>query len=164
MLLLHFGPPVAIVAAAAEAGVISLRTSKRWTSWFGSPAMAALAMLAAGSVYTWAQSRLADSGGPPITVTFTLAISTAFVYFAVGTLLMTSLIRLKRNEPIAPLRTLREHYWIGMAYGGSAVLASLLTTSFGRLELSAFVVSAPIVAMFLTGLHAYVRRGADGKL
>ena len=38
------GPTAAAIAAAAEAGVISWRTSARWTSRLGSPAMAALAM------------------------------------------------------------------------------------------------------------------------
>ena len=41
LLLLDFGPGAAAIAAAAEAGVISWRTSSRWTSRMGSPAMAA---------------------------------------------------------------------------------------------------------------------------
>ena len=40
------GPDAAVVAAAAEAACIALRTSKRWTSWILSPATAAIAMYA----------------------------------------------------------------------------------------------------------------------
>jgi hypothetical protein len=46
LLLLLYGPAAAAVAAAAEAAVGSWRTSARWTSRLGSPAMAGLAMYA----------------------------------------------------------------------------------------------------------------------
>ncbi|MEO8134147.1 MAG: hypothetical protein ABI831_09235 [Betaproteobacteria bacterium] len=45
----QFGPAAAVIAAAAEAAVGSWRTSTRWTSRLGSPAMVALAMSVCGA-------------------------------------------------------------------------------------------------------------------
>ena len=62
MLLLDYGPAAAAIAAAADAGTISWRTSKRWTSRLGSPAMAALAMHGCGSAFEVVRSRLSPVG------------------------------------------------------------------------------------------------------
>ncbi|HEV7915572.1 MAG TPA: hypothetical protein VGP22_17540, partial [Albitalea sp.] len=61
LLLLH-GPQAAAIASACEALVGSARTSKRWTSRIGSPAMAALAMFCAGSVLQAARGALRQHG------------------------------------------------------------------------------------------------------
>jgi hypothetical protein len=120
LLLLDFGPYAAVVAAAAEAGVISWRTSARWTSRIGSPAMAAIAMSTCGSAFSYTQARL-SMASPGATFALLLALSIA--YFAAGTVLMTSLITLKRGEPIRPLRILRDHAWLGLEYTGSGSIA-----------------------------------------
>jgi hypothetical protein len=44
------GPGAAAILAASEAGVGTLRTSRRWTSRLFSPASAALAMVASGAL------------------------------------------------------------------------------------------------------------------
>src|SRR5262245_51989792 len=49
LLLLMHGPSAAVLAAAGEALVGSVRSSKRWTSRLVSPALAAIAMGAAGN-------------------------------------------------------------------------------------------------------------------
>ena len=80
---------------------ISWRTSVRWTSRIGSPAMAALAMSACGTAFSFAQAHLpidASSAGAK----FALLLALSVAYFAAGTLLMASLITLKRGEPILP--------------------------------------------------------------
>src|SRR5207302_6224680 len=107
-----FGPRAAGIAAAAEAGMISWRTSDRWTSRFGSPAMAALAMFACGTAFTQTQLFLQSAGLYTPGTKFSLLLVLALVYLGVGTLLITSLIKLKRGEPVQPLRILREHVWL----------------------------------------------------
>src|ERR1700739_3032129 len=57
LLLLH-GPAAATLAAAAEAGLGAYRSSKRWSSRIVSPAMAALAMFASGSLLQALRSAL----------------------------------------------------------------------------------------------------------
>jgi diguanylate cyclase (GGDEF)-like protein/PAS domain S-box-containing protein len=157
LLLLDFGPGAAAVAAAAEAGVISWRTSTRWTSRIGSPAMAALAMFVCGTAFSYAQAHFPIASTYPVGTKFALLLVLALAYFAAGTLSMASLIILKRGEPISPLRILRDHAWLGLAYAGSGSIAGLLHTSFGRFEFSVIFAAAPIIAAFLTTLRVYFR-------
>src|SRR6185503_8994190 len=51
-----------VIGAAVEAFVASYRTSKRWTSRIGSPAMAALAMLACAVPFEAARSQVHANG------------------------------------------------------------------------------------------------------
>ena len=59
--MLVYGAPAAVLAAAVEGTVASWRSSKRWTSRIGTPAMASLAMLVCGSLFEGARS-LIDVG------------------------------------------------------------------------------------------------------
>jgi hypothetical protein len=79
LLLLDYGPAAATIAAAAEAGTISWRTSARWTSRLGSPAMAALAMYACGNAFAIARSHLV-LGGQNIGLLFGLLLLLAVAY------------------------------------------------------------------------------------
>jgi hypothetical protein len=49
LILLLFGVPAAVVAAGCENAVISARTSKKWTSRIGGPALGALSMWICGN-------------------------------------------------------------------------------------------------------------------
>src|SRR5262245_11988721 len=115
MLLLDYGPAAAAIAAAADAGTISWRTSKRWTSRLGSPAMAALAMHGCGSAFAVLRSYLSP-GGTEVGLLFALLLLMSLVYFAAGTLLMSSLIKLKLREPVRPIQIFREHGLLAVGY------------------------------------------------
>jgi len=160
LLLLDYGPAAAAVAAAAEAGTISWRTSDRWTSRLGSPAMAALAMHGCGSVFEMAREHL-----PPLAthvgLLFVLLLLLSLAYFAAGTLLVASLIKLKRGERVQPLQIYREHGWLAIGYAGSASIAGLLHTTFGRFEVSVIFAAAPIIAVMLATVHIYFRHAED---
>ena len=158
LLLLSFGTEAAVIAAAIEAACISWRTSTRWTSRIGSPAMAALAMYVSGNLFTWASTQLSivGKGGMIATVPLLVA-AVAVVYFAIGTLLTASLIKLKRNEPIKPLDILRDHAWLGLAYACSGAIAGLLQSSFGQFEFAIVLAAAPITAALIALLHVYYR-------
>jgi hypothetical protein len=156
LLLLNYGPDAAVIAAAAEASVISWRTSARWTSRLGSPAMAALAMVACGKAFAYAQTQLSAAGGYPVEMKSALVLVLALPYFAAGTLLMASLIQLKRGEPLRPLRTLHEHAWLGVTYAVSGLIAGMLYASFGPFfEFAVFFAALPIVMVLLATLHVF---------
>jgi diguanylate cyclase (GGDEF)-like protein/PAS domain S-box-containing protein len=155
LLLLIHGPWAAVIAAAAEAAIGSWRTSDRATTRIGSPAMAALAMAGCGAGFAFALARLPLDGTQGLL--FGLLVLFAVVYFAAGTLLMASLVTLKRGEPVHPLRILREHAWLGLMHAASASIAGLLYVSFDRFGISILVATVPIIAMFLSTLHFYFR-------
>jgi hypothetical protein len=165
LLLLLYGPAAATLGAAAEAAVGSWRTSRRWTSRLGSPAMVGLAMYACGSAFAYAQSQLLLPGADAMGSKLGLLLVLGLVYFACGTLLLTALIKLKRGLPVRALQILREHAWLGLAYAGSGPIAGILHIAFGRFEFPVLFGAVPLIAAFLTGLHVYYRHAvAAGKM
>jgi len=151
--LLVQGPAAAVLAAAGEAAVGSWRTSKRWTSRIASPAMAALAMLAAGT----ALDMLA--GPVPSAARLTLvSMAVALGYFVLNTLLVTAVGRLKRGESIEWSDLFGVFGWIGIAFAGSAAVAALLYLVFRQSGHGVLMAIVPVVGMMLATLHYFFRQ------
>jgi diguanylate cyclase (GGDEF)-like protein/PAS domain S-box-containing protein len=157
LLLLMHGPSAAVIAAAAEAAVSSWRNSDRVTSRIGSPAMAALAMAGCGTAFSlvlgWLQLGSERAQG----ILFGLLLAMAVAYFATTTLLMASLITLKHGEPMRVGRNLWSNGWLGLMYAASASIAGLLYVSFDRFGVPVLMATVPILAMFLSTVHFYLR-------
>jgi diguanylate cyclase (GGDEF)-like protein/PAS domain S-box-containing protein len=158
LLLLVHGPAAATIAAAAEAAVGSFRTSKRWTSRIGSPAMAALAMYGCGTVFTLATNAARHDGALSNLALFAGLFALAIGYFAVSTLLMAALIALKKGERIAARTLLNDNGWIGLAYLASASIAGMVYVSFDRFGTPVLLAAVPIIAMFLATIHSHFRQ------
>jgi len=157
LLLLVHGPAAAILAASFEGLVASWRTSKRWTSRLGTPAMASLAMLACASAFEGARPQI-STNGMASSVLLVFVMIFAGLYFVANTVLTSTLIALKKGQPFTPILWIRKMSWIGLAYVASASIAGLLYMSFERFGLSALLVAVPVIAMFLTTLHSYFQR------
>jgi diguanylate cyclase (GGDEF)-like protein/PAS domain S-box-containing protein len=154
LLLLIHGPAAATIAAVAEAAVGSWRTSKRWTSRIGSPGMASLAMYGCGTAFA-----LVRNGTDPNNLSLFVGLfALALAYFACNTLLMASLISLKKRARIDPWTLLRDNGWIGLAYMASASIAGLIYVSFDRFGAPVLLATVPIIAMFLATVHSYFRQ------
>jgi diguanylate cyclase (GGDEF)-like protein/PAS domain S-box-containing protein len=163
LLLLVYGLPAAILAAALEAFVASYRTSQRWTSRIGSPAMAAAAMFACGALLEAARAHV-HANGLATSALLVFAMAFAWLYFAASTLLTSALFALKSSAPITPVAWIRKLSWVGLAYVASASIAGLLYMSFERFGLPVLLVSVPVIAMFLSTLHSnFQRREADER-
>jgi hypothetical protein len=160
LVLLLYGAAPAVLAAALEGLVGSWRTSKRWTSRIGTPAMASLAMLVCASAFDAARGYPGPttlSIGALLVLLFTLAV----LYFICVMMLTSTLFALKTDAPIAPLRWLRESNWIGLVYAASAAIAGLLFISFeqfGFSMLMVYVPIVPIIAVFLSTLNFHFLR------
>ncbi len=157
LLLLLYGPAAGALAAAAEGAVGSWRTSRRWTSRIGSPTMAALAIYGCGTIFDVFVRQPGWSAGWEKTVLFGGLTVLAVAYFAASTLLMVSLITLKRGERVQPLLLLKDNVWIGLAYAGSASIAGLVFVSFDSFGAPVLLAAVPIIGMFLSTLHFYFR-------
>ena len=160
LLLLIHGPAAAALAAAGEAAVGSWRTSKRWTSRLASPAMAALAMFGAGSLLHWATSRLGQAPGWLIMATMAFALA----YFTCNTLLVTTVLRLKRNHPFALGDLVDVFGWVGIAYAGCAAVSALLYLTFLQSGIGVLAAMVPLLAMMLATLHYYFRQQEAAKV
>ena len=156
LLLLH-GPAAAALAAACEAAVASWRTSRRWTSRLGSPAMAALALYGCGTAFFLVTRGAPWAAGWENTALFGGLIVFALAYFAANALLMVSLITLKRGERVDPVALLRDNAWMGLVYAASASIAGLVFVSFDRYGAPVLISAVPIIVMFLSTLHLYFR-------
>ena len=159
LLLLGVGPDAAVVAAAAEAACISLRTSKRPTSWIASPAMAAIAMWIASHLFIWLLASLPASGNTALVARIVLLLGAAALYFSLGTVLIASLIKLKRGEAVRPLSIIGDHAWLGLGYACSAAIAALLQSSFaGPFEVSIALLAVLFTVALLAMMHLYYGR------
>ena len=154
LLLLMHGPSAAALAASGEAAVGSWRTSKRWTSRIVSPAMAALAMFSAGSVFELVFQHVADNAGLLILATILFGLA----FFVINTLLVTSVPRLKRNERLQWSDLFSVFGWIGIAYAGSAAVAVLLYLTYRQSGIGVLMAMVPLLAMMLATLHYFFRQ------
>lgn len=158
LLLIIHGPAAATIAAAAEAAVGSCRTSKRWTSRIGSPTMAALAMYGCGAAFTLATSAARSEGVLSNSWLFVVLFTFAIGYFACSTLLMASLIALKKGETVNVRRILSANSWIGLTYLASAAMAGLVYVYDARFVTPALLAAVPIIAMFLATINSRFRQ------
>ena len=157
LLLLLYGAPAAVLAAALEGAVASFRGTKRWTSRIGTPAMASLAMLVCGSLFDGARA-VARANGMNSGAILALVMLVAVLYWVANTLLTSTLLALKREAPFTPMRWLKDMGWIGLAYAAGASIAGVLFFTFQQFGLPALLVSVPLIAMFLSTLHHYFQR------
>jgi diguanylate cyclase (GGDEF)-like protein/PAS domain S-box-containing protein len=157
LILMVFGAPAAVLAAALEGLVASWRASKRWTSRIVTPAMASIGMLVCGTAFDLARAGLVKLGMNSAAVLM-LAMAFAVAYWAANTLLTSALIALKRGEGFTPLRWLRDMLWMGLAYVAGASIAGVLFLGFKQFGLPALMIATPLIAMFLSTLHNYFQR------
>ena len=163
LLLLMLGPAAAAVAAAAEAFAGSARASRRWTSRLFSPASAALAMLAVGlplqALLGWAPS----GGLQGVAAVLAATMLAAAAYFLLNATLVSGVLNLKRGtaffQPAALFSVFR---WVGLAYAGSASVATLLYFSWRDHGVGVLLVMLPLLAMLLVTLHLYFRQQEAG--
>jgi diguanylate cyclase (GGDEF)-like protein/PAS domain S-box-containing protein len=163
LMLLLFGPAAAVLAAAFEGFVGSCRTSKRWTSRLGTPAMSSISMAACAGIFEAVRPSFEPNGVATVQLLAPMVLF-SLAYYASNTLLANMLMALKNHAPIVPGTWLRRWGWIGLTYATWASLSGLLYLSFQQYGLPVLLVAIPVITMFLTTLHSYFeRREADER-
>ena len=158
LLLLMHGPAAATLAAAGEAAVGSMRTSRRWTSRIVSPAMSALAFGACGLL----QQQVVDALGGIVAINAGALVLTtmacALLSFATNTMLVSAVPRLKRGERPRLSDLFGVFGWVGIAFAGSAAVAVLLFLTFQQSGMAVLMAMVPLLAMMLATLHYFFRQ------
>ncbi len=158
LLLLMHGAPAATIAAAAEAFTGAFRSSKRWTSRIASPPMSALAMYIAGELlsllFRWMGETHVNNPGLLVLATMVVAIT----YFFTNTVFVSIVFSLKRGERFDLLAFVGNFGTVGIAYGGSALLAALLFLTVQSSGISVLIGALPVIAMLLTTVHYFLRQ------
>ena len=174
LLLMMVGPAPAALAAAGEAFVGSARSSKRWTSRLASPATAGISMLVMGSAFKAASGLFVTggvSGGAAVgaaasasgeasgeAIVLLLAMFFAIAHFGFNTLLITTVMHLKRNEPLRLAAFLGNFGWVGTTYAASALIAGLLFLAFKATGIGVMAGAVPIIILMLVMLHYHFRQ------
>ena len=156
LLLLH-GPTAAALAAACEATVATFRTSKRWTSRIASPLMSSLTMFTVGWLLQAGLEALEHGGLTNGGLTIVATMLFALIYFAATTLMVSTVMRLKRSEPLAMTDLFSLFGWVGIAFAGSGAVAGLLYLTYQNSGVGVLAAVVPIMATLLATLHYYHR-------
>jgi diguanylate cyclase (GGDEF)-like protein len=157
LLLLH-GPAAAAVAAACETAVGSYRSSKRWTSRIFSPANSALAIAAAGQALQAMRETLGHAGLASDGMLLLAAMGMAVLYFAMNIIGVVTVPLLKNNGRFAWRDLVGNFGWVGVAYGASASVATLLYLTFMQSGTGVLMAALPIIALLMATLHFYFRQ------
>ncbi|MBL8331079.1 MAG: EAL domain-containing protein [Rubrivivax sp.] len=156
LLMLH-GPAAAVLAAAVEAAVATLRTSKRLSSRLASPALAAVSMTLAGTAYANITALAAAWGVASPGLTLAALLLVALGGSVLNLVLQTAIFALKARR--APL--LRENLagfgWMGIVNCASAAVSGLLFYSFQQIGPGVLLIAVPIIVGLLAALHMYFR-------
>jgi diguanylate cyclase (GGDEF)-like protein/PAS domain S-box-containing protein len=158
--LLLFGVEAAVLVAAVDGFVGAKRSSKRWTSWYSTPAMAAITMTVTGTLFILLRAGLEHYGilnAASLLLSLTLF---SVVYYFGSFVLPSTLIALKRDEPISPMLWLKNLSWIALAYVCSAVIAALLHEAALKYGVVVLIAAIPIIVMFLLSAHFIFDRSA----
>ena len=156
LLLFMHGVAPAVLAAAAEAAVASTRTSSRWTSRIGGPALTAISMSATGAMLQWMLALSPSQAGISLAALAGIALWVSIVHFVLNTILVAALPRLKRGEW---LRWSDVTGSFGLTLVVSALCAcasAVLSASFRGQSLTAFLTVTPALVMLLMVVRSYV--------
>ncbi|MFO1312917.1 MAG: EAL domain-containing protein [Burkholderiales bacterium] len=165
LVLLMNGPACAALAASAEAGVGTYRSTTRLASRICAPAMGALAMYACGTVFAIASDWVGSSlGAPSFLVLVCLLFPLAIAYFAAQTLLMSSLITLRHGLPLRPWRVLRDYWWMALVTLGCAGVAAILFAGYQGLGVGLLIAALPILGGVSIAYRLYLRHIEDTEL
>ncbi|EHR70888.1 PAS domain S-box/diguanylate cyclase (GGDEF) domain-containing protein [Burkholderiales bacterium JOSHI_001] len=157
VLLLH-GPAAAVMASTGEAIVGTWRTSRRWTSRIISPAMAAVSMLASGTLLQALLAGLKGLGldGSVGLITSVMAFSVA--YFLVNTTLALWLGSFKRAVWLKAEEVFLGFGWAGISCAASALLSVLLFLAFKESGGGVLAAAVPAICLVMTTIHFYFRQ------
>ena len=158
LLLLTHGPAAGAIAAGLETLVSSCRSSVRWTTRLGSPAIAVTVMFGCGSLLHSAIAHPAIAHWDRAALL--LAASTLFgmLYLACNALLMSTTARLKRNDRLHLSDLVSAFGWVGGANAGAAAFAALLFLTQQSLGSGVLLAVIPIGALLLSTLHLLSRQ------
>lgn len=155
--LFLFGVEAAVIVAVVEGVVASGRTSKRWTSWLGTPAMAALTVSLSGYAFLAVRTGL-DKRGLLIGAAMLLLLTAfAVLYCTLTNLVPSLLLALKRSERIDLIALFRARSWMVVAHLASAAIAANLYYAGVIIDAWLLAAALPAIVLLLSSAHYFVK-------
>jgi diguanylate cyclase (GGDEF)-like protein len=153
--LFLLGPAAAVLAAALEAATGSARSSRRWSSRIGAPALAGLSMAVVGHAAMGVLAWIRADGPPSTAALAAVALWFAPLHYLLNTALVATLPRLKRGQWL---------HWKDLGGGTGfvmavtvalACLAAGLAGTFHEDALMLTLTVAPALALVLTWMRGF---------
>ena len=157
LILLLYGPETAVLVAATEALLSSLRFSKkRITVWFNFSCCACSTALTAYSLHVWFGNILALRKSE-LSAAFMLSICVmAMVQYIANSGMVAIAGALKNDVPI--WETWKTHYlWTSITYLAGASAAGLIAKLMGSVGFYVILVTAPIIAIVFFTYRTYLK-------
>lgn len=161
--LLLFGVEAAAVVAAVEGAIGAVRTSRRWTSWFATPFMAAIATSVSGYGFLAAKAMLKQQELLNGATTLLLLTVFALIYYALCNFLPSMLLAIKRAERLNVLALLKDRNWMAMGHVCSIAIASLVQLADPTVDVWVLFAALPLIFFSHWSVHAMLE-SADVEL
>lgn len=157
---LFWGAPAATLVAATDALAGSWRTSRRWTSRLGGPALMSVAALTSASLFQWTLDWLnrSDILAAPTLLAALLLFSA--VHFALNTLLTAAHHAIKKRTSLFSLWG-TNYSWTGLTYAASASAAGLIYLAVIQYGVSSLLAAGPLVAVIFATCHFYFKQSDE---
>ncbi|HMG36615.1 MAG TPA: HD domain-containing phosphohydrolase [Blastocatellia bacterium] len=157
---LMWGPPAAVLVAATDAFAGSYRTSRRWTSRIGSPALMTISILISAECFSfgdrWLKEHRLDSTATLIGTLLLFSLA----HFLLNSLLTSGLYALKQQKRLISLWW-SNYCWASLTSLASASAAGLVYLSITQYGLSALLAAAPLVAIVFATSHYYFKQADE---
>ncbi|MCA1816580.1 MAG: diguanylate cyclase [Acidobacteria bacterium] len=161
------GTPAAVLLAALDSSVNSLRTHKRATSWLFSPATMSLTVLASSSAFyatlanCYGYTRAAVGSTTPAFEQLLVALSAmAVAHYLTNGALIGALYALKTRRSV--FKFWHDQYlWTSCAFFVAAVAAGLMYQAIQTLGLLYVLLSLPVIAATFTTYKIYFERMSE---
>jgi signal transduction histidine kinase/ActR/RegA family two-component response regulator len=157
LVLLLYGGEAAIIVAATEAAVSSLRFSRKPRTVLFNWGCAALSVFVTSSLLEVFFGDIVSLPTKPLSAGFGAAICTmALAHYACNSGMVAICAALKTNQPI--WQTWRKHYlWTSITYFAGASAAAVIATLIHHLGLYALIITLPIIASVFLTYRTYLK-------
>ena len=154
---LFWGAPAAVVVSIPDAIVASFRTSQKWTSRIASPALTALSLFAAGTIFQQTIVHLQQWRVFNNAMLFAALLLFSALHFLFHTLLLSTYAGLKKKTSIIKIWS-ANYMWISLTYTASASTSGLIYLAIIQYGISSLLAALPLVAIVFAACHYYSKQ------
>ena len=157
---LLLGPSAATLVAVVDAFAASYRTSRRWTSRLGGPAVMAIAIFTSASLLHGALGWLRHRELFQSATLLAALLVFSLVYFLLNSLLFASIFALKQRTSLFKLWW-SNYSWASVTYVASASAAGLIYLGYQTYGFTALMAGGPLVGIIFATCHFYFKQADE---
>jgi diguanylate cyclase (GGDEF)-like protein/putative nucleotidyltransferase with HDIG domain len=157
---LLWGSPVAVLVAATDVAAGAYRSSRRWTSRIGSPALMSITALLSTETFLLAQATLRDHRRLNTATMLMALLGFSLFHFLLNSLLTWVLDALKQRRQGFYVWW-RSYSWMSLTSLASASTAGLIYLTITQHGISSLVAAAPLVGIVFATCHFYFKQADE---